>query len=47
VSISAHRDDLDEFRDGFGAQWPFLSDSDRTVQRDLDIQEYTDPSTTR
>jgi peroxiredoxin len=32
-----------EFRDGVGAQWPFLSDPRRTVQRDLDIQEYTDP----
>ena len=26
-----------------GAQWPFLSDPGRTVQKDLDIQEYTDP----
>jgi hypothetical protein len=26
-----------------GAQWPFLSDPDRKVQKDLDIQEYTDP----
>jgi hypothetical protein len=26
-----------------GAQWTFLLDPDRTVQRDLDIQEYTDP----
>ena len=26
-----------------GAQWTFLSDPDRTVQKDLDIQEYTDP----
>ena len=25
------------------AQWPFLSDPGRTVQKDLDIQEYTDP----
>ena len=24
-------------------QWTFLSDPDRTVQKDLDIQEYTDP----
>ena len=30
-----------------GAQWPFLSDPKRIVQRDLDIQEYTDPDTTR
>src|SRR5580658_8529182 len=32
-----------EFRGAVGAQWPFLSDPDRTVQKDLDIQEYTDP----
>lgn len=33
-----------EFHDGLGAQWPFLSDPERQVQRDLDIQEYTDPT---
>jgi peroxiredoxin len=33
-----------EFRDGEGAQWPFLSDPERVVQHDLDIQEYTDPT---
>src|SRR6478609_4504237 len=32
-----------EFRASVGAQWPFLSDPGRIVQRDLDIQEYTDP----
>jgi peroxiredoxin len=32
-----------EFRSSVGAQWPFLSDPDRKVQKDLDIQEYTDP----
>src|SRR3954463_3985956 len=32
-----------EFRNSVGAQWPFLSDPERTVQRDLDIKEYTDP----
>jgi peroxiredoxin len=32
-----------EFRDSVGAQWPFLCDPGRTVQKDLDIQEYTDP----
>ena len=32
-----------EFRDGLGAQWPFLSDPGRKVQQDLDIAEYTDP----
>jgi peroxiredoxin len=32
-----------EFRASVGAQWPFLSDPGRTVQQDLEIQEYTDP----
>lgn len=32
-----------EFREGVGAGWPFLSDPDRVIQKDLDIQEYTDP----
>jgi peroxiredoxin len=32
-----------EFRSSVGGQWPFLSDPERIVQRDLDIQEYTDP----
>ena len=34
---------IQEFRASVGAQWPFLSDPERTVQQDLDIQEYTDP----
>ncbi len=34
---------LQEFRASVGAQWPFLSDPGRTIQKDLDIQEYTDP----
>ncbi|HEX5202834.1 MAG TPA: redoxin domain-containing protein [Actinoplanes sp.] len=34
---------IQEFRASVGAQWPFLSDPGRIVQRDLDIQEYTDP----
>ncbi len=34
---------LQEFRASVGAQWPFLSDPGRTVQKDLDIAEYTDP----
>jgi hypothetical protein len=34
---------LQEFRNSVGGQWPFLSDPERTVQKDLDIQEYTDP----
>jgi hypothetical protein len=32
-----------DFRAAVGAQWVFLSDAGRKVQRDLDIQEYTDP----
>ena len=32
-----------EFRNSVGAPWPFLSDPERIVQKDLDIQEYTDP----
>ncbi len=32
-----------EFRKGLDAHWPFLSDDGRTVQKDLDIAEYTDP----
>ena len=34
---------LQEFRASVGAQWTFLSDPGRTIQQDLDIQEYTDP----
>jgi peroxiredoxin len=33
---------LQEFRASVGAPWTFLSDPGRIVQRDLDIQEYTD-----
>ena len=32
-----------ELRAAVGAVWPFLSDPERTVQKDLDIKEYTDP----
>ena len=32
-----------EHRAGLGAQWPFLADPGRRVQKDLDLQEYTDP----
>ncbi len=32
-----------EFRNSVGANWTFLSDAGRKVQKDLDIQEYTDP----
>jgi peroxiredoxin len=34
---------LQELRASTGAQWTFLSDPGRIVQKDLDIQEYTDP----
>ena len=33
---------LQEFRASVGAVWPFLSDPDRKVQKDLDILEYAD-----
>jgi alkyl hydroperoxide reductase subunit AhpC len=32
-----------EWRDRLGAHWPFLSDEERIVQQDLEIEEYTDP----
>src|SRR3954453_19561513 len=35
---------LQEFRNSVGAQWTFLSDPERIVQKDLDIQEYTAPA---
>jgi peroxiredoxin len=35
--------ELNEMRDGLGATWPFLSDPGRTIQKDLEIAEYTDP----
>ena len=34
---------LQEFRAPVGAQWTFLSDPGRTIECELDIQEYTDP----
>src|SRR5262252_1906795 len=34
---------LQEFRASVGAQWTFLADPERKVQKDLDIAEYTDP----
>jgi peroxiredoxin len=34
---------LQEFRLSVGAHWTFLSDPGRIIQKDLDIQEYTDP----
>src|SRR5271157_1109392 len=42
ISTDTHHSSQ-EFRASTGAQWPFLSDPDRTVQKDLEIQEYTDP----
>lgn len=36
--------ELNEFRASVGAQWTFLSDPRRIVQKDLDIAEYTDPT---
>jgi len=35
--------ETNEFRTGVSAEWPFLSDPERTVQKDLGIVEYTDP----
>src|SRR3954453_15391396 len=35
--------ELNEFRNSVGAHWTFLSDAGRKIQKDLDIQEYTDP----
>jgi peroxiredoxin len=34
---------LNDLRLGVGADWPFLYDTERTIARDLDIEEYTDP----
>ena len=46
VTISTdERHTLQEFRASVGAWWTFLSDPGRIVQRDLQIQEYTDPGT--
>src|SRR5689334_8085683 len=42
ISTDTHHSSQ-EFRNSVGAQWPFLSDPARIVQKDLDIQEYTDP----
>ena len=42
ISTDPHHT-LQEFRASVGAQWAFLSDPERKVQKDLDIQEYTDP----
>src|SRR4030081_3388671 len=34
--------EMNESRSGVGANWTFLSDAGRKVQKDLDIAEYTD-----
>ncbi len=38
---------VNDSRASVGAQWIFLSDAGRKVQKDLDIQEYTDRTTIR
>ena len=43
ISTDDHRT-IQEFRASVGAQWPFLSDPERKVQKELEIQEYTDPN---
>jgi len=42
ISTDEHHT-LQEFRASVGAQWTFLSDPGRIIQKDLQIQEYTDP----
>jgi len=42
ISTDEHHT-LQEMRASVGAQWTFLSDPGRVVQKDLDIKEYTDP----
>ena len=42
ISTDEHHESQ-ELRASTGAQWTFLSDPGRVVQKDLDIQEYTDP----
>ena len=45
VTISTDNiSETNEYRSGVGAHWPFLSDPGRSVQKDLDIAEYTDPT---
>ncbi len=34
---------INELRKGIAAHWPFLYDKGRIIQKDLGIQEYTDP----
>jgi peroxiredoxin len=42
ISTDDHHS-LQELRAAVGAEWTFLSDPGRTIQKDLDIKEYTDP----
>jgi peroxiredoxin len=42
VSTDEHHT-LQEMRASVGAEWTFLSDPGRIIQKDLDIAEYTDP----
>jgi peroxiredoxin len=42
ISTDEHHT-LQEMRASVGAQWTFLSDPGRIIQKDLDIAEYTDP----
>jgi peroxiredoxin len=37
------RDEISGMRHETGADWPFLSDTERIVQKDLEIREETDP----
>jgi hypothetical protein len=39
--------DTNKMRIATGAYWPFLADIDPKVQQALQIEEYTDPITTR
>src|SRR5882762_5188942 len=43
MEVGYCRLETNEFRSGVGANWPFLSDPGRRLQKDLDIGEYTDP----
>lgn len=38
--------DVGKLRISTGAYWTYLADSELEVQRALDIEEYTDPTTT-
>ena len=44
VTISTDdRDEIGGMRRDTGADWPFLSDTERIIQKDLEIREETDP----